>query len=235
MSETNQIGNPSGIDSPHLPVNIQLAPKIFDTYTKLVKGDGYDNDVYFYRLRDQICLLKPSDTKNVKSSLISCLSMAVENRSVICPQANDCPMMYADTTVSLVDKRKQKNMVDGFEENENLFKPKKERKRRSKNVKTNAVQESALIDNKNELDPTELIHTSDTFVPETIASELMEKADSDLFEDATQEDIYLARKARAFLELITNSYKTSNPILAVEKLIDNAIKKIPEIKGKYQE
>lgn len=238
MTGTNQIGNPSQLENTHVPVNIQLPPKIFNTYTNLTNGDGYDNDVYLYRLKEEVCLLKPSDTNNVKNTLISCLSLSIENRRKVCPQSKDCPMMYANTSVTLLDKRKVKSSItDELEDNENLVMPKKERKKRTKNVKTTAVQGPALIENTDELDldSADLIHASDTFIPETIASELMDKADGDIYENATPEDIYLARKARLFLELITNSYQTSNPIIAVEKLIDNAIKKIPEVKGKYKE
>lgn len=229
MTETNQIGTP-------IPVNIQLAPKIFDTYKKLVKGQDPQNEVYVYRLKEEVCLLKPSDTKNVKNALVSCLSLAVENRRLVCPQEADCPMMHDSTSVTLVDKRKERRMADDFATTENIFKPKKERRARTKKNKTNPLplQAPVIFDEASELDTTELIHASDTFIPETIASELMDKAECDIKEDATDRDIYLARKARIFLELITKSYKTNNPIIAVENLLNNAVKKIPEVKGKYQ-
>jgi hypothetical protein len=254
MTESNQsrfIGQPdntSGIQSEnvHLPVNIQLAPKMFAVYSNLVRGQKHESEAYFYRFKSLVCQLEAKDTPSVKNSLISCMSMAVENRRLICPQSNDCPMMHSDTTVSIIDKRKEKNpMADEGLESKGLGivqKVKKERKKRTPKARSNsAILKEPKISDEDELDfqdeeieISNLVNASDTYFPETIATELIDKAEGDLDIEATQEEIYLARKAKAMLALITRSYRTNNPVVAVESLINNAIKKIPQIKGKYQ-
>lgn len=217
---------------------IQLPKHIFDIYTEMINGQSVNATPsdYFYKLKNTLCLLKPEDTKNIRSSFVSCMSNAIENRQMLCPQSNFCPMMDPDTVVEIADKR-----IRNYEKLENTPPKEKKPKKINPNKKEDNLDGYLVTktlkpitdDEYMDVDPFDILNPMDSYFPEVIVAELKDRADMELSEDASEEELILAEKANAFLSLITRSYKAQTPAIAMGRLLDNAIKKIPEVSKKY--
>jgi len=192
--------------------NIGLSTSLFNLYSLVSNGEALPIDARqeIYRLKETVCPLTRADSHNLKNSFMTCLGQTIEERQATCPLAGTCPIADPLTTVSLVDGRQ-------------LYFPHREKR---------STKKTKIKKQKNIVQP---LDVSFTYESDLIYEALLERVGDTYNPLASEAEQNIGLKAERLLGSICRAYDIKSPQIAVEKLMENAKKKMPEVRVKYAE